>query len=420
MISVIIPTWRSGSKLQRTLTSLQPLASQLEIIIVDTEDLADTHAYQSAFPACLWLSAPKGRGPQQNAGASAATGDILLFLHSDTLLAEGWIPAVEQAVTRPGFILGAFRFTLDPSKPVFRLIEDGVRLRNRLLQLPYGDQALFTTREQFDSLGGFPNQPLMEDVELVWKARRRGKLTFLPLAATTSAERWQRDGVFKRTWINGRTYWSYKHQKARAETLVTTYENLPEQLIIFAKRPEPGKVKTRLAATVGDDRALQIYRQLVAHTLKQARACRAKLAVHFAPVEAEVDMRTWLGDDLVYIAQPDGDLGARMLAAFSPGRCSVIIGTDCPGITDALIHQAFDQLDHADLVVGPTDDGGYYLIGAREPYPELFRAIPWSTDAVYALTRARAAALGLTVAELPQLSDVDVEADLVHVEAFLS
>jgi rSAM/selenodomain-associated transferase 2/rSAM/selenodomain-associated transferase 1 len=414
MISVVIPTFRSGEKLKRTLSSLRPHAAALEIIVVDTEDCIDTVACQPSFPDVRWFAAPTGRGPQQNAGASAATGDILLFLHSDTRLQAGWIKAVEQAVARPGFTLGAFRFKLDQPGLIFRGIEAGVRLRNRLFQLPYGDQALFTSREIFTALGGFPDQSLMEDVELVWKARKRGRVRILPLEAISSADRWRNDGVWRRTWINWRTYLRYKYLRSKPDVLVHAYESHPERLIIFAKRPEPGKVKTRLAASIGETRAVEVYRQLVEHTLVEARASRAPIEVHFAPADAASDMRTWLGGDLAYTAQPDGDLGSRLLAAFSSDEPRVVIGTDCPGLCTRLINQAFDHLKDVDLVLGPSDDGGYYLMGAKGPHPELFREIPWSTEAVCSLTRKRAEALNLSISELTSLSDVDVEADLAQ------
>ena len=223
MISVIIPTLNAGNTLANTLASLESLRGHIEVLVIDTGEAKDTQHYSTQYDWVHWLCAEPGRGPQLIAGVEAASGDILLFLHGDTVLVDGWVDAVLHAVNQPGFVLGAFTFKLDHPGWKFRVVERGVAWRCRRYNLPYGDQALFTTSEMYQELGGFPPIPLMEDVELVWKARTRGKVTLLPLEASTSAEKWLNDGVWNRTLKNWKFYRSYKKKRSDAFELAREY-----------------------------------------------------------------------------------------------------------------------------------------------------------------------------------------------------
>lgn len=129
-----------------------------------------------------------------NAGAAAARGEWLLFLHADTALPDGWRSAIETAARDPAVAIGCFGFALDSPTPAARVIERGVALRVRLLKLPYGDQALFLRRSLFGDLGGYADEPIMEDVDLVRRATGRGRLYASSLAATTSSRLWEQRG----------------------------------------------------------------------------------------------------------------------------------------------------------------------------------------------------------------------------------
>lgn len=191
------------------------------------------------------------------------------------------------------------------------------------------------------------------------------------------------------------------------------------QLLVFARVPALGRVKSRLAVGVGQPAALAVYRELLAIT-------------NAAIVEAGVPATVWLADTasaeptgaeaIEWAAhaarcQPEGDLGARMTTAFAIAFITgaarvVIIGTDCPELRASHLIQAFGALETADVVLGPATDGGYYLLGLRQPQPELFANKAWSTDSVLADTLADAHRLGLRVALLPELRDVDNAEDL--------
>ncbi|HET7232589.1 MAG TPA: TIGR04282 family arsenosugar biosynthesis glycosyltransferase [Longimicrobium sp.] len=183
------------------------------------------------------------------------------------------------------------------------------------------------------------------------------------------------------------------------------------------RAPEAGRVKTRLAAEIGAEAALRVYRRLAEHAVSEARAADVGLRIHFTPADAGDAVRGWLGGGAEYLPQADADLGGRMHEAFESAfaeghRRVVIIGSDLPGITADLLREAFRLLDAHPAVLGPARDGGYYLLGLRRMMPEIFDDIAWSTNAVFDATVARLASLGITPALLPVLGDVDLAADL--------
>jgi rSAM/selenodomain-associated transferase 2 len=198
-ISVVIPVYRDTGVLARTLASCD--LRGVEVVVaateIDSEALAPLSA---AYPAIQFITSPRGRARQMNAGAAAAArGRWLLFLHADTRLPTGWRDAIAAADTDPAVSIGCFRFTLDSESPFARAIEWGVRLRVALLALPYGDQALFVRRDLFDADGGYADVPIMEDVDLVRRMRRRGRLYCATAPAVTSARKWEEEGWIRRT-----------------------------------------------------------------------------------------------------------------------------------------------------------------------------------------------------------------------------
>ena len=137
-----------------------------------------------------------------NAGAAAASGDILLFLHADTSLPSGFDEYVFRALDREDVCAGAFRLSIEAKGRSFRLIENLVNLRSRVLQMPYGDQAIFVPMRIFHEVGGFPDAPIMEDYELVRRLRRMGRIAITPVAVATSARRWLDRGTWRTTLTN--------------------------------------------------------------------------------------------------------------------------------------------------------------------------------------------------------------------------
>lgn len=190
--------------------------------------------------------------------------------------------------------------------------------------------------------------------------------------------------------------------------------------MIFTRYPEPGKAKTRMIPVLGERGAAELHRSLTEITVGTIRDLSdSPAAVIYYYGGTEEKIRVWLGDRFSYRAQRGADLGERLRNAFEEGFATgagaiVAIGTDCPDLTPAILQDAFDRLLDRDLVLGPASDGGYYLIGLRRVYPELFASIDWGTSSVLATTRAIATRLGLSVAYLPELSDIDRPEDLAR------
>ncbi len=210
------------------------------------------------------------------------------------------------------------------------------------------------------------------------------------------------------------------------------------QIVIFAKAPQPGQVKTRLIPALGAEGATTLARRMLAHTLQEALAANVgEVELCMSPAPADPAWRSvYLDGNVQQIGQGDGDLGARMARAVaritqqpgslatppttSSGRSVLLIGTDCPFMTAPLLKQAAQQLEEHDAVLLPAHDGGYVLLGLKSPCPELFEHMPWSTSVVAVETLRRMATLNMRVWQGPTLHDIDEPADLQHVTDLFS
>lgn len=193
-----------------------------------------------------------------------------------------------------------------------------------------------------------------------------------------------------------------------------------QRLIVFTRYPEPGKAKRRLIPALGPAGAADVHREMTRHTLRWAGelecCCGVSVEVHFEG-GSEAQMEASFGAGWQYRPQGDGELGQRMSRSFRDAfhagvSETVIVGTDCPGMTADLAQNAFDALKDHDVVLGPAVDGGYYLIGLRSETPQLFEQIPWGTGDVLQQTLKMIGRLGLSVAQLEPLNDVDRPEDL--------
>lgn len=193
-----------------------------------------------------------------------------------------------------------------------------------------------------------------------------------------------------------------------------------DRLLIFTRYPTPGQTKTRLIPILGAEGAAKLQRQLTEETLAKAKALApshpAEIAVYYSG-GSDRRMREWLGNDLIFTPQADGDLGVRMQRAFDDAFAAgmegaIAIGIDCPDLSADLLQTAFIALKNVDVVLGPAADGGYYLLGLRKTVPDLFRAMPWGSDRVFSLTIRRIEKLNLSLTLLPALRDLDRPEDL--------
>lgn len=207
-ISIIIPVLNEELMIGRTLQNILNIVSIpatsspiCQIIVVDGGSHDRTLEIVKSFPVEV-LHITGGRAIQMNEGAKIATGEILLFLHGDTLLPADFADWVAKIMNTPGAIAGAFRLKINSSQPLLRLIEILVNVRSHYGQLPYGDQAIFLRAETFRQIGGFPLMPIMEDFVLIRQLGKMGKIAIASVAVITSERRWQKLGICKTTLIN--------------------------------------------------------------------------------------------------------------------------------------------------------------------------------------------------------------------------
>lgn len=200
-ISIIVPTLNEEKLLGATLASI-PEDPSLESIVVDGGSEDRTLQVASGARASIVLQTASRRARQMNEGARAASGDILLFLHADTRLPDGFADLVRTTLRDGAVAAGAFRLAIDSPTTALKAIERLANWRSSFFQLPYGDQALFVRRERFFSVGGYPDLPIMEDFELVRRLRRMGRIRLLSEKVLTSSRRWDRVGLLRTTLIN--------------------------------------------------------------------------------------------------------------------------------------------------------------------------------------------------------------------------
>jgi len=199
-LSIIIPALNEQETLGKTLSPLVK-AGDCEVIVVDggSSDQSLSVARQAG---CKTIAGPRGRSRQLNRGVTEAQGELLLFVHADTLLPDHFHQLVIDALQQPAVAAGAFSLAIDSPAVNLAAIAFLANLRSRLLHLPYGDQAIFTSRSGFAAVGGFPELEIMEDFVFIRKMKKLGRILILPEKAKTSARRWQNMGIMRTTLIN--------------------------------------------------------------------------------------------------------------------------------------------------------------------------------------------------------------------------
>jgi len=206
VISVIIPVYGEAGCINGTIDKLKSSVSQMlwtiEIIVVDGDPEKST-LQSIKDPDIIKIVSPAGRGVQMNHGARAATADLLLFLHADTVLPENALKAILGISRDKGVAAGAFDLAIGDAHPAFRIIEKVATLRSRITRIPFGDQAVFFKSECFWALGGYKPIALMEDVDIMRRLKKKGyKIRFIADSVITSARRWKKEGLVYTTLRN--------------------------------------------------------------------------------------------------------------------------------------------------------------------------------------------------------------------------
>ena len=216
------------------------------------------------------------------------------------------------------------------------------------------------------------------------------------------------------------------HPWADREILSATGPHMenPPLILLFVKAPLPGQVKTRLAASLGEDATLQLYRRFAQDILTAIDGAGIAVQVHYTPADARKAVAAWLGQERQYAPQEGADLGSRMENAFRRAFAegsprAVLIGSDLPDLPGDLLTEAFRSLDNNDAVIGPAKDGGYYLIGFRRDtfLPAIFPGMAWGTNRVYSVTLERFTQARYRVHSLREWQDVDTVEDLKTLRA---
>ncbi|MBD2136496.1 TIGR04283 family arsenosugar biosynthesis glycosyltransferase [Anabaena sp. FACHB-1237] len=207
MISIIIPTLNEAENIATIVKVINHSNSTntMEMIIVDGGSQDDTvkiaESLNIKLPLKVINSAP-GRAMQMNNGAIIAQGEILLFLHADTLLPNNFAEMILSCMQKSGIVAGAFTLKIDSNNWGLRLVEWGVKWRSLFLQLPYGDQAIFMKKDTFNQVGKFPELPIMEDFEIIKRLKKMGKIAIISDPVITSSRRWLKKGIFHTTILN--------------------------------------------------------------------------------------------------------------------------------------------------------------------------------------------------------------------------
>lgn len=439
-LSVVLPVLNEAAGIVDALLPLQPVRDRVEIIVVDGGSRDNTCELARPLADHVLVSEP-GRARQMNVGAAVASGEVLVFLHADTQLPLGFEELIRQALgsahaANAGILVdlesevqwGRFDVRLSPSSPTLSLVSWMMNQRSRLTGICTGDQAIFVRRDLFARLGGYADIPLMEDIELSRRLRKIARPACLRPALTTSSRKWQKHGVWRTIglmWWIRLQYWAgvspaqlvrqYYGDKSKPAQLPQT----TRPLLIFAKAPIPGTVKTRLISALGADGACCLYQQLLLHTLHQTQDWPGPRYLYCAPDTTHPLFARLASEHHLQLRQQHGDdLGSRMAHALAEhAEGALLIGTDCPQISTAVLREADQALQTHDTAIIPSEDGGYVMIGQRQPDPAAFAGMSWSHSQVMADTRRRLEAAGKSLWEGATLWDLDEPEDMPRLAA---
>lgn len=418
--SVIIPTFNEECCIGKCLESIQQTLPGAEVIVSDGFSTDKTVEIALRYNIIV-LQESKYRGAQLNSGAKKATGEVLIFLHADTKLPENAYDLIEEYFDHPLTTIATFSLSFDVDFPYLKFYSKFSKYDSMFTK--FGDTCIVVTRRFFDNIGPFPNWPIFDDVHFLRKAREITNIHTFPAPVITSARRFLRNGLVRTQlrnfsylmlymlgfspWYLYKRYNKMKHYNDRA-------------VIVFSKYPVEGKVKTRIAKTMGNNFAVKFYKVCAEHTFRQVKKVSGKdiRSYLFYTEEAEKEkIKTWTKHKFLTLLQTGNDLGDKMSNAFQNvfehgANRVLIIGTDLPDISAEIIKSAFEDLEVFDTVIGPSSDDGYYLLGMKKFYPEVFKDIKWSTSEVFEKTLKLITDLDIAVKILPELSDIDTEEDL--------
>jgi len=418
--SVIIPTLNEEKHIASCIFNINRCLPNAEIIVSDGGSKDKTLKIATDNGALI-LSSLKSRGNQLNVGAERAMGEFLIFLHADTVLPEKSDLLIDKTFTDEKVQVATFKMNFDIDNWILNFYSWFTKFDSIFTR--FGDCGIVVRKNYFERGNLFPEWKLFEDVHFLRTARKEVDVFTIPGFVTTSARRFLQNG-FVKTQIRNFVYIIQYLMNKKPEYLYSKYNKMKnfnkKAVIVFAKFPEKGKVKTRLASTLGDRFAKDFYKVCAEHTFNEILKTNNNNTRHFLFYSDENDrkkIKKWTQSKFLLFHQQGEDLGKKMLNAFqsvfkNDVSKTIIIGTDLPDISSDIIEKSFNLLDDCDVVIGPATDGGYYLLGMKKIYEKLFLNLPWSTDKLFEQTLKIINELNLNLSILPELSDIDTENDL--------
>ena len=369
LVSIVIPVLRDTRELEAQLDRLGCRAVTPEPtdggrayeVIVANGDPADPGVEDARrrFPRARWTASEAGRARQMNAGAELASGRWLLFLHADARLEPGWVEQIRHVDGEPDVVGGCFAFALDSPARMARVIETGVRWRVRWLGLAYGDQGLFVRRAIFDELGGYRPLAIMEDLDLVRRLRRHGRVWCSALPIHVSPRRWERDGWVRRSSLNVLLVVLY-YGGVSPDRLARSYYN--------EARPTPTPtVATTTAASFGDGRPDAAHVAVIIPAMNEAEAITAVLAEIPTLVTSVTVVDNGSTDATAERAQA---AGATVVAEPRPGYGrACLVGLAATNEADVVVFLDADRTEYPDemndLVIPILEDRADFVLGYR-------------------------------------------------------
>jgi len=419
--SVIIPMFNEEHYIGKNIKSLRKIMPGAEIIAVDGGS-SDETINICAKENVKVIKSKRGRGVQLSEGAKAASGNLLCFLHADTYLPDNALELLNDFFRDDGNQICRFKLGFDFE---YWLLNNYSKISEYdFVFTRFGDMCITVRKYFYFKAGGFPDWNFMEDVEFLRKASLESKVKVLQGSVISSARAYVKYGFIKKQIINGlmltKYFLGFRKYIVQNEYYTQRVKNSRAAIIIFARYTIEGKVKTRLAATLGSHYAKEFYKIITHSTITEVKRIRKSYKyVFYSDNKGKRQIKKWLGRRFFYAPQEGGTLGEKMsnafLKLFSHGaRKAIIVGTDIPDLTNKIIEEAISRLDSYDIVIGPAKDGGYYLLGMKKLHSNLFEGIEFSTPSVLQQTINMIEKLNLRYFLLPELHDIDTEEELIR------
>lgn len=416
--SFIIPTLNEELYLNDVIDSIKSF-EDYEIIIVDggssdkTIEIAQQHNVNI-------VNSVIGRGTQLNNGAFKANGDILCFLHSDTTLPKNAFELVNSFFSENANKICRFKLGFDIDHWLLNRYKNFSKFNSIFTR--FGDMFIAVRKDFFLELGGFPNWKTFEDVDFLKRATSKAKIGVLGNEVISSARTFIKYGFVNQQIYNGYLMVKYLLGLRKFIEENKYYSRIPKKnkasILVFAKYPKEGKVKTRLAKTVGDKKAAQIYSTIAKELINTIKEINSVNKYIFYSEKHEKDLVIkWINENFLFALQKGNDLGERMKNSFKlvfghEAKKAIIIGTDVPELDSEILNKAITKLDKYDIALGPSPDGGFYLLGMKKYNPKIFEGITYSTNSVLSETIKKIEDEKLTYFLLEPVQDIDTEEEL--------